>query len=70
MAGWMAILCGLLAAAGTHLLLRPARSHRALGIIVLVRVILSFSLDIEVDGMFPWRRAETEALLHAQIADD
>ena len=27
-----------------------------LGILVLVRVILSFSLDIEIDGVVPWRR--------------
>ena len=36
-------------------------SVTALGILVLVRVILSFSLDIEVDGMAPWRRAAAEA---------
>jgi uncharacterized membrane protein len=35
-------------------------SVTALGILVLVRVILSFSLDIEVDGMVPWRRAAAE----------
>ena len=28
-----------------------------LGLLVLVRVILSFSLDVEIDGMLPWRRA-------------
>jgi uncharacterized membrane protein len=35
-------------------------SVAALGILVLVRVILSFSLDIEVDGRAPWRRARAE----------
>jgi uncharacterized membrane protein len=30
----------------------------ALGIIVLVRTFLSFSLEIELDGVLPWRRAE------------
>jgi uncharacterized membrane protein len=28
----------------------------ALGTIVLIRTILSFSLDIEIDGELPWRR--------------
>jgi uncharacterized membrane protein len=31
----------------------------ALGIIVLVRTFLSFSLEIELDGSLPWRRAAT-----------
>ena len=34
-----------------------------LGILVAVRIALSFSLDIEVDGMLPWRRVDTEAAL-------
>jgi uncharacterized membrane protein len=36
-----------------------------LGILVAVRIALSFSLDIEVDGILPWRRVETEARLDA-----
>jgi hypothetical protein len=32
-----------------------------LGILVLIRVVLSFSLDIEIDGMFPWRRAQSNS---------
>ena len=36
-----------------------------LGILVAVRIALSFSLDIEVDGILPWRRVETEARLKA-----
>jgi uncharacterized membrane protein len=31
-------------------------SAAALGIIVLVRTFLSFSLEIELDGTLPWRR--------------
>jgi len=27
-----------------------------LGIIVLIRTVLSFSLDIEIEGVLPWRR--------------
>jgi uncharacterized membrane protein len=32
-------------------------SALSLGIIVLVRTFLSFSLEIELDGALPWRRA-------------
>ncbi len=32
----------------------------ALGAIVLIRTILSFSLDIEIDGELPWRRKQSE----------
>jgi hypothetical protein len=35
------------------------------GILVAVRIALSLSLDIEVDGMAPWRRVEMEAKLKA-----
>ena len=27
-----------------------------LGLIVLIRVVLSFSLEVEMDGVWPWRR--------------
>ena len=40
---------------------RTLESATSLGVIVLVRVLLSFALDVEVGGMFPWRRAEFEA---------
>jgi uncharacterized membrane protein len=36
-------------------------SALVLGILVLVRIGLSFSLDVEIDGMWPWRRAQFEA---------
>ncbi len=39
-----------------------------LAIIVLIRTILSFSLQVEIDGVAPWRRALVtgpEALAHA-----
>ena len=35
-----------------------------LGVIVIVRILLSFSLEVEMDGMWPWnrwRRAEPDA---------
>ena len=31
-----------------------------LGLIVLIRTFLSFSLEIEIDGALPWRRGPTE----------
>ena len=44
-------------------------SVTVLGILVAVRIALSFSLDIEVDGMAPWRRVETEAKLKVNGVD-
>ena len=44
---------------------RTLESVAGLGLLVLVRVVLSFSLDIEIAGMVPWRRAEMEATLEA-----
>ena len=31
-------------------------SVTVLGVIVVIRIILSFSLEVELDGMWPWRR--------------
>ena len=31
-----------------------------LGLIVLIRTFLSFSLEIEIDGVVPWRRGPRE----------
>jgi uncharacterized membrane protein len=39
-------------------------SVAVLGVIVIVRILLSFSLEVELDGMWPWnrwRRAEPGA---------
>ncbi len=36
-------------------------SAAALGLIVLVRTFLSFSLEVELEGSLPWRRAASEA---------
>lgn len=35
-------------------------SALTLGLIVVVRIALSFAIDVEVDGVAPWRKAETE----------
>jgi uncharacterized membrane protein len=32
-----------------------------LGMIVLIRTLLSFSLEIEIEGVVPWRRRERDA---------
>jgi uncharacterized membrane protein len=32
-----------------------------LGLIVVVRILLSFSLDIEIDGVLPWRKGQPSA---------
>jgi uncharacterized membrane protein len=36
---------------------RSLESVASLGLLVLMRVLLSISLDVEIDGMLPWRRA-------------
>jgi uncharacterized membrane protein len=36
-----------------------------LTVIVLVRTVLSLSIDVEIDGRWPWRAAEQEALARA-----
>ena len=41
------------------ILIRPTlESAAALGLIVLIRTFLSFSLETEINGRFPWRSAE------------
>ncbi len=42
---------------------RSLESVGALALLVLVRISLSFSLDIEMDRMLTWRRVEIEAAL-------
>ena len=42
----------------------------ALGVIVLVRTFLSFSLEIELEGSLPWRRRESGASPSEAISPD
>jgi uncharacterized membrane protein len=35
---------------------QSVESVAVLGTVVLIRVILSFSLEVEIDGMWPWNR--------------
>lgn len=43
-------------------------SAAVLGILVLVRIILTLALDVEIEGMWPWKRAERGAAQAAQVA--
>ena len=36
----------------------------ALGLIVLIRTVLSFSIEVEIEGVAPWRRALTGGATH------
>lgn len=45
-------------------------SALTLGVIVLVRTFLSFSLEIELDGVVPWRRAAARKQGLVQDASD
>ena len=40
---------------------QTVESVAVLGIIVAIRVVLSFSLEVETDGMWPWNRWRVEA---------
>lgn len=40
---------------------RSLESAASLGLLVLIRVILSVSLESETDGVLPWRKAQLEA---------
>jgi uncharacterized membrane protein len=35
------------------------RSVAVLGMIVIIRIVLSFSLEVEIDGVWPWNRWRT-----------
>ena len=39
-------------------------SALSLGLIVVVRIALSFAIDVEVDGVAPWRKAALAASRH------
>ena len=51
--------------------IEPTRdSVVVLAVIVLVRTVLSLSIDVEIDGRWPWQAAEQEALARAAQARD
>ncbi|MGN6330835.1 MAG: DUF1622 domain-containing protein [Motilibacteraceae bacterium] len=41
-----------------------------LGVIVLIRTFLSFSLEIEIEGVAPWRRALLPGFLRRRAQED
>ena len=41
-----------------------------LGLIVLIRTFLSFSLEVEIDGRWPWRRAGLEQAASSPVSPD
>lgn len=43
-------------------------SVAVLGVIVLIRIVLSFSLEAEIDGMWPWNRWRKQS--SAETADE
>jgi uncharacterized membrane protein len=36
-------------------------SVAVLGVIVLIRIVLSFSLEVEIDGVWPWRQRQVDS---------
>lgn len=49
---------------------RSLESTAALGLLVLIRVVLSFSLEIETDGVLPWRKTQVEAQIQGAEGPD
>jgi uncharacterized membrane protein len=45
-------------------------SVAVLGAIVVIRILLSFSLEAEIDGVWPWRRRELDAETARGRSDD
>jgi uncharacterized membrane protein len=45
-------------------------SVAALGIIVVIRILLSFSLEVEIDGVWPWRRSQPPAVRETETSPD
>jgi uncharacterized membrane protein len=48
---------------------RSLESTASLGLLVLIRVILSFSLEAETDGVLPWRKAQLAQQVEAERSD-
>jgi uncharacterized membrane protein len=44
-------------------------SVAVLGIIVVIRTLLSFSLEVELDGAWPWRRRQLDSGTSAERSD-
>src|SRR4051794_12387750 len=44
-------------------------SVAVLGVIVVIRIVLSFSLEVEIEGVWPWRRRQVEARVESEPQD-
>jgi uncharacterized membrane protein len=44
-------------------------SVAVLGVIVVIRIVLSFSLEVEIDGVWPWRRRQVDARVDSEASD-
>lgn len=51
---------------GTVAITPSLESLSVLGLIVLIRTFLSFSLEVEIEGRWPWRRQESESVATKQ----
>ena len=45
-------------------------SVAVLGMIVVIRILLSFSLEVEIDGVWPWRRSQLDRRQDATAPPD
>ena len=44
-------------------------SVAVLGVIVVIRIVLSFSLEVEIDGVLPWRQRQVDARVNSEAQD-
>ena len=44
-------------------------SVAVLGVIVVIRIVLSFSLEVEIDGVWPWRQRQVDARAGGEAQD-
>jgi hypothetical protein len=47
----------------------PFESVAVLGVVVVIRIALNFSLDVEIDGAWPWRRRQVDARVDREALD-
>jgi len=48
---------------------QSVESVAVLGLIVVIRIVLSFSLEVEIDGLWPWNRWRLPAEPRREAAD-
>src|SRR5689334_17436100 len=44
-------------------------SVAVLGVIVIIRIVLSFSLEVEIDGVWPWRQRQVDPRVDSDAQD-